>query len=118
MPRSFRKSPSVTIMGNLTITGSAIRRRAEDPAAWERFLKFHRGQLQELCTRYQPDLLWFDGDWERDPEQWRFAELREQLHGLAPGGGSQQPHGRLRRLWHARAGDSRRPSRRVRGSFA
>jgi alpha-L-fucosidase len=58
---------------------------AEDPAAWERFLQFHRGQLKELCTRYAPDLLWFDGDWERDPEQWRFAELAEQLRAWSPG---------------------------------
>ena len=57
----------------------------EDPAAWERFLEFHRGQLKELCIRYSPDLLWFDGDWERDPEQWRFKELREQLLSWAPG---------------------------------
>ena len=57
----------------------------EDPAAWERFLEFHRGQLKELCTRYSPDLLWFDGDWERDPEQWRFKELREQLLSWVPG---------------------------------
>jgi alpha-L-fucosidase len=57
----------------------------EDPVAWERFLEFHRGQLKELCTRYSPDLLWFDGDWERDPEQWRFKELAEQLRSWSPG---------------------------------
>lgn len=57
----------------------------EDPEAWERFLSFHRAQLKELCTQYKPDLLWFDGDWERDPDQWRFAELKEQLQAWAPG---------------------------------
>jgi alpha-L-fucosidase len=57
----------------------------EDPKAWEDFLVFHRGQLKELGTRYSPDLLWFDGDWDRDPEQWRFDELREQLHTWSPG---------------------------------
>lgn len=57
----------------------------ENPEAWERFLAFHRGQLKELCTRYSPELLWFDGDWERDPEQWRFRELRDQLQQWAPG---------------------------------
>jgi alpha-L-fucosidase len=57
---------------------------AESPERWERFLLFHRGQLQELCQRYSPDLLWFDGDWERDPEQWRFRELREDLARWAP----------------------------------
>ncbi|MFP4054192.1 MAG: alpha-L-fucosidase [Phycisphaerae bacterium] len=56
----------------------------EEPARWERFLEFHRGQLEELCRRYQPDLLWFDGDWERDDEQWRMAELRELLHQWCP----------------------------------
>jgi len=57
----------------------------ENPESWERFLAFHRGQLKELCTRYSPDLLWFDGDWERDPEQWRFRDLRKQLLSWAPG---------------------------------
>ena len=57
----------------------------ENPLAWERFLAFHRAQLKEICVRYQPDLLWFDGDWERDADQWRFQELREQLHEWAPG---------------------------------
>ncbi len=58
---------------------------AIEPERWEKFLQFHRAQLKELCERYQPDLLWFDGDWERSAEQWRFAELREQLQEWAPG---------------------------------
>ena len=57
----------------------------EDPAGWERFIAFHRAQLHELCAAYRPDLLWFDGDWERDPAQWRFKELRDQLQAWAPG---------------------------------
>jgi alpha-L-fucosidase len=57
----------------------------EDPQAWERFITFHRAQLRELCTAYHPELLWFDGDWERKPTQWRFKELRDQLHAWAPG---------------------------------
>ncbi|MGI6150084.1 MAG: alpha-L-fucosidase [Limnochordia bacterium] len=53
---------------------------AEDHAAWERFLQFHRAQLEELLTNFgHLDILWFDGDWERDAEQWRFAELRAWL---------------------------------------
>lgn len=57
---------------------------AQDFDAWERFLKFHRAQLFELCDQFEPDLLWFDGDWERDSEQWRFAELREELKRRLP----------------------------------
>jgi len=70
--------------GKLHSNRFAYPQGAEDPAAWERFIAFHRGQLKELCTRYSPDLLWFDGDWERDAEQWKFRELREQLHAWAP----------------------------------
>jgi alpha-L-fucosidase len=55
------------------------------PARWERFLAFHRGQLEELCSAYRPDLLWFDGDWDRTDQVWRMGELREQLHAWAPG---------------------------------
>jgi alpha-L-fucosidase len=57
---------------------------AEDPVAWERFLKFHRAQLRELVEGYDPDLLWFDGDWERPEDLWRMSELREQLMGMKP----------------------------------
>ena len=58
--------------------------RTLDEPRWERFLQFHRGQLRELCEQFQPDLLWFDGDWERDHSQWRMAELRDQLHEWSP----------------------------------
>ena len=55
-----------------------------NPANWDKFLAFHRGQLQELCLRFSPQLLWFDGDWERTSDQWRMKELREQLLTWAP----------------------------------
>ena len=61
------------------------RRGKEDPARWEKFLRFHRAQLKELCTQFgKIDLLWFDGDWERDPEQFRMKELRDELHDMQP----------------------------------
>jgi alpha-L-fucosidase len=51
----------------------------ENTEAWDRFIKFHRGQLQELSLNYKPDLFWFDGDWERDDEQWDMKKLRQDL---------------------------------------
>lgn len=52
----------------------------EDPERWERYLRnVHRGQIRELLSRYRPDLLWFDGAWERDESQWRMGELREEI---------------------------------------
>ncbi len=63
----------------------AYSQDGDHPERWENFLKFHRGQLEELCTQFgQIDLMWFDGDWERSAEQWRMAELREQLHRWQP----------------------------------
>lgn len=56
----------------------------EDFEAWERFLKFHRGQLKELMENFHPDLLWFDGDWEKSADEWRMKELREYLHSFNP----------------------------------
>lgn len=56
----------------------------EDPAAWERFLRFHRRQLHELVVNYEPDLLWFDGAWERSAAQWRMHDVRDDLIRLKP----------------------------------
>jgi alpha-L-fucosidase len=57
---------------------------AEDPRRWERYLEFHRAQIFELTDRFGPDLLWFDGDWERDERQWRMWELRADILARAP----------------------------------
>ena len=58
---------------------------APDELAWQRYLSFHRAQLRELCERFKPDLLWFDGDWERSNAQWNFEQLARQLQTWAPG---------------------------------
>ncbi|MGV3614848.1 MAG: alpha-L-fucosidase [Fimbriimonas sp.] len=55
----------------------------QDPEAWARFLRFHRQQMAELAE-YNPDLWWFDGEWERDPEQFDMAGLRDELHAWNP----------------------------------
>lgn len=46
---------------------------------WEQFLEFHRGQIKELCTQFDPGLLWFDGDWERSDEQWQMGALKDSV---------------------------------------
>lgn len=46
---------------------------------WERFVRFYMGQLKELNDLYQPDLYWFDGDWEKSSEQWRAQSLKDSL---------------------------------------
>ncbi|NUL82776.1 MAG: alpha-L-fucosidase [Armatimonadetes bacterium] len=63
----------------------AYRQGESDMAAWQRFLAFHRGQIQEICTQYgEIDLIWFDGDWERDADTWDMAGLRRQIEAWQP----------------------------------
>lgn len=52
-----------------------------DPVRWKRFVDFYFGQMSELSERYNPDLYWFDGDWEHSAEAWNAASLREKLLG-------------------------------------
>ncbi|MEW1721998.1 alpha-L-fucosidase [Streptomyces sp. NPDC093109] len=56
----------------------------EDPAVWARYLDYRDGQVKELVTRYRPDLLWFDGEWERSERQWRIPELAGLIRAGAP----------------------------------
>lgn len=56
-----------------------IFRYQNDPERFRKFTEFNFKQLHELSTRFNPDLYWFDGDWEHSPEEWRSAELKQQL---------------------------------------
>ncbi len=52
---------------------------------WERFTHFMFAQVRELLTNYGLiDLLWFDGGWERTPEQWHASGLHEMIRSLQP----------------------------------
>ncbi|MFD8527753.1 alpha-L-fucosidase [Streptosporangium canum] len=56
----------------------------EDPAAWARYLAYRDGQIDELVERYRPDLLWFDGEWERSEEQWGIDGLADRILAVRP----------------------------------
>ncbi|SDR16117.1 alpha-L-fucosidase [Pseudoxanthomonas sp. CF125] len=51
----------------------------DDPARWQRFLDYYQGQLKEIADRYNPDLYWFDGDWEHSASEWQSAKVRERI---------------------------------------
>jgi alpha-L-fucosidase len=60
--------------------------RRPDAVAWRRFTDVMLAQVRELLTDYAPvDCLWFDGGWERTPEEWRATELEAMIRTLAPG---------------------------------
>ena len=55
------------------------------PEQWERYLSFMFAQVRELLSNYgEIDLLWFDGFWERTPEQWQAKELEKMIRELQP----------------------------------
>ncbi|MDU8886026.1 alpha-L-fucosidase [Yeosuana sp. MJ-SS3] len=54
------------------------KRYDQDDKRWNNFTKFNFGQIKEL-TKYDPDLYWFDGDWEQSAEKWKAKEMRELL---------------------------------------
>jgi len=57
----------------------------QDPSRWANFIRFHRRQLEELSTQFgKVDIYWFDGEWERDSDQFDMKGLRDQLQAWQP----------------------------------
>ena len=51
----------------------------EEPKRWQKFLNYYQGQLKELSENYNPDLYWFDGDWEHNAEEWEADKVKNML---------------------------------------
>ncbi|MBL0046094.1 MAG: alpha-L-fucosidase [Flavobacteriales bacterium] len=51
----------------------------DDPARWQRFREFYQSQINEIATILNPDLWWFDGDWEHSAEEWEAAKVRAMI---------------------------------------
>lgn len=60
------------------------KRYEKDSIRWKKFLTFMNGQLDELGSRFNPDLWWFDGDWEFGADQWKAKQVRQKLFGYNP----------------------------------
>lgn len=54
-------------------------RYENDSLRWKRFTEFNFNQISEIATQYNPDLWWFDGDWEQSAEAWKAAEIKDRL---------------------------------------
>lgn len=51
----------------------------------QRFVEEHMfPQFKDLVTRYRPDIIWSDGEWEMEWEKWRSPELLAWLFNNAP----------------------------------
>ncbi|MBC9798150.1 alpha-L-fucosidase [Sinomicrobium weinanense] len=51
----------------------------KEPRRWERYKKYMFGQIREVAENFNPDLWWFDGDWEHSAEEWEAPKVRELL---------------------------------------
>ena len=49
---------------------------AADYDRWNKFRTFFQGQIKEVSTMFNPDLWWFDGDWEHSAEEWESQKVR------------------------------------------
>ena len=56
----------------------------KEPERWQHFLDFNSAQLKELQEAYNPDLFWFDGDWEFSSEEWNAPGIVKQLRETNP----------------------------------
>ncbi len=62
-----------------------IDRRSVEDADYNRYVEFMKAQLTELLTNYGDiAVVWFDGDWEKGPEQHRSREIVDLIHTLQP----------------------------------
>ena len=55
-----------------------------DMERWNLFVKDYHSQVLDLCNTFNPDLLWFDGEWEREPLQWRLGTLNDTIRNTCP----------------------------------
>ena len=60
------------------------KRYDDEPARWDQFVDFNFCQLEEIVTKFNPDLYWFDGDWEQSAEKWHAPQIREMILNANP----------------------------------
>ncbi len=58
----------------------------EDASAYRIFIQRTHGRLAELVRRYQPiDVLWYDGWWPFNADQWQAQAMNRGMAAIAPG---------------------------------
>lgn len=56
----------------------------EHPERWKTYQNYFQQQLNELSQTFNPDLLWFDGDWEHSAEEWQADKILSNLRKYNP----------------------------------
>jgi alpha-L-fucosidase len=60
------------------------KRYEDDSLRWKNFVNFNFCQINEIIEHYNPDLWWFDGDWEQSAEKWNAPQIRENILSANP----------------------------------
>ena len=55
-----------------------------DSADYEKYVSYMKSQLKEIITRYDPGVLWFDGEWENTWTHDRGLDLYDYVRSLKP----------------------------------
>ncbi len=58
--------------------------RPVEGADFERYIEYMKNQLRELLEKYDPAILWFDGEWEHTVEEMHSFEIEQMLRGMKP----------------------------------
>ncbi len=58
--------------------------RSTAGADFVRYMDYATNQVKELVTKYDPAVLWFDGEWEHSNQEQRAFEIGKILMGLKP----------------------------------
>lgn len=61
------------------LNDSSRYKAANDTERWQRFLPFCHGQINEVMDKFNPDLVWFDGDWEHSAAEWNAPLIRKNI---------------------------------------
>lgn len=57
----------------------------EDPRACKRFIQATHERIRELLNRYNPvDILWYDGWWPFNAEEWQAEEMNAMVRSIQP----------------------------------
>ncbi|QBQ43032.1 alpha-L-fucosidase [Sphingobacterium psychroaquaticum] len=56
----------------------------DEPQRWNNFVNYYQKQLTEISENYNPDLIWFDGDWEHSSAEWQAPQTLALLRKYNP----------------------------------
>lgn len=59
-------------------------KRPTEGADFERYVKHMKGQLKEIVERYSPEVMWFDGEWQKTWTHERGIDLYNFVRSLKP----------------------------------